>query len=416
MIHYMIKAGVRIFMCGMLFFLTDISFAQNNTSSPYSIFGIGEIETRDFGRTAGMGNVGIGLKSTNFLNQRNPAGLSGIDTLTFILDVAGSVKFSKFITTSEEEKTSNFNFKNLAAGFRISKMWTTGVGLSPFSSVGYDISGDQYVEGAPGSYKMYFSGSGGINKFYWANSLELFKGLSIGATASFLFGTITHNETTSAMNIRNTYAANKIYFDFGLQYSHLIGQYTYVTVGGVYGYKTDIKLSPQVYITDSYGNVLKDQVTGDNKSYIPQSFGAGFSISRNKRDYQWLLAVDYKRQQWSVDKTYRSGIKYTDSDIYSFGLQLIPNTKRAENYFQVIRYQIGGMINNSYMQINGHQLQDYSFSVGLGLPFRNRTYINVALNMGQAATGYTGGIKENYTLLSVNLSLIELWFAKQKYE
>jgi hypothetical protein len=112
---------------------------------------------------------------------------------------------------------------------------------------------------------------------------------------------------------------------------------------------------------------------------------------------------------------------YSDSHVYSVGLQITPNTKRPENYFQFIRYQIGACYNQSYLKVEGHQLEDYSLSLGVGLPFSNQvrrtiSYVNVAINAGESRTGERGGITERYILLSVNLSLIDNWLAKRQWD
>ena len=44
-----------------------VTSAQNNTNSPYSIFGIGELEHTDGGRNMGMGGTGAALRSNIFL-------------------------------------------------------------------------------------------------------------------------------------------------------------------------------------------------------------------------------------------------------------------------------------------------------------------------------------------------------------
>ena len=62
-------------------------FAQNSTSSPYSGFGIGELETAAGGRNAGMGETGIALRSGLFFNSANPASLTSIEPQSFLLDM-----------------------------------------------------------------------------------------------------------------------------------------------------------------------------------------------------------------------------------------------------------------------------------------------------------------------------------------
>lgn len=47
--------------------------AQNTTNLPTSMYGVGELSAGDGGRYAGMGNTGIALNRTGFLNTLNPA-------------------------------------------------------------------------------------------------------------------------------------------------------------------------------------------------------------------------------------------------------------------------------------------------------------------------------------------------------
>ena len=412
----MIKKGILLWL--MLLFLSNLQ-AQNSTSSPLSIFGIGELEIRDFGRTTGMGSVGIGYRSENFLNRRNPAGLNGIDTLRFILDISAALKISTFITTSEKIQSTDFNFKSLAVGVRLSKKWTSSVGLSPYSNVGYNMVGFDQIQGTDQS-KINYAGSGGVNKFYWANAFEIIRGFSLGVTSSYIFGNFTHSEAKDIYTIQDMYNVSKIYFDFGAQYSHWFGTHTQLTAGGVYGYKSEMPIQrTQMHISNNA--IELNRRKPDQISYIPEFYGAGFSILRNKKEAEWIFAADYLYRNSSVDTSRDKVFTYSDSHTYSAGLQFTPNVNRAENYFQIIRFQLGACYNQSYLKVNGSQLEDYSVSLGLGLPFFNQmrrtvSYVNVAVNVGESGTGKRGGITERYVLLSVNLSLIERWFAKYQFD
>ena len=415
--HIMIKQTkiFLIFSCMFLFLYTDAK-AQSGTSSPLSIFGIGEIETRDFGRTVGMGNAGIGFQSENFLNRRNPAGLSGIDTLRFVLDISAAIKFSEFITSAHQQRTNDFNFKNLAVGVRVGKRWTSSVGLAPYSNVGYHLKDPIVINGTDDHLDADYSGSGGVNRFYWANACELFRGFSLGVTASYLFGNITHNEDMEIISKKMMYSVNKIYFDFGAQYSHWFGKYTNVTVGGIYGYKSKMAIQQTETITSNTGTD-RNQRNPDIKSYVPETYGAGFSILRNKKPTEWIVAADYQYRKWSADHTSRhKTLSYTDSRIYSVGLQVTPNKQHGEKRLHYTRFQLGASYNQSYLKVKGYQLDDYSVSMGVGIPFSALSYVNIAVNVGESRTGQRGGISERYVLLSVNLSLIERWFAKYQWE
>ena len=150
---------------------------------------------------------------------------------------------------------------------------------------------------------------------------------------------------------------------------------------------------------------------------MPEFYGAGISLYGAEISAEWTVAIDYYQQNWSVNKEKLHGLRFADSHIYNAGFQIIPNTKRPTNYLQIMSYQIGACYNESYLNINGYPLKDYSVSVGVGLPvMMGISRINVAVTLGQSGTGQRGGITENYALLSVNLSLLEIWFKKVKYD
>ena len=401
-----------VFLLLVIMFLPDAK-SQNSTSSPFSIFGIGEIESRSFGRTTGMGDVGIGYQSENFLNKHNPAALSGIDTLRFIIDVSAAVKISNFVTGSGNNQTTNFSFKSMAAGVRLTKKWTSSVGLSPFSNVGYTLKDQQHVEGTLDSYNdILFTGSGGINTFYWANAYELFRGFSLGITSSYIFGNITHIEETKIFSIKTTHNVSKINFDFGGQYKHQFGNHTSITVGGIYSNEAPHSIQRSKTIS-SYMQIERSERLPDLKSFFPQSYGGGFSILRNKKNAEWIFAADYKCQNWSADKASYDKMTYTDSHVYKAGIQFTPNTKRPDKYIHVMRFQLGACYNKSYLNVSGHQMEDYSLSAGLGFPFRNSSYVNITANVGESQIGKRGS--ERYILFSINLSLIDRWFAKYQW-
>ena len=52
--------------------------AQNMTSSPVSMFGLGELSTGEGGIYSGLGGVGIALRGENVINSANPASLTGL--------------------------------------------------------------------------------------------------------------------------------------------------------------------------------------------------------------------------------------------------------------------------------------------------------------------------------------------------
>ncbi|MCC8144260.1 MAG: hypothetical protein LIO97_10510 [Tannerellaceae bacterium] len=76
-------------------------WAQNNTNSPYTRFGYGELANRSLGAGRAMGGVGFGLRSAKQINPLNPASYSAIDSLTFLFDVGVIGQFSWYSDNNE---------------------------------------------------------------------------------------------------------------------------------------------------------------------------------------------------------------------------------------------------------------------------------------------------------------------------
>ncbi|MDN5291603.1 MAG: hypothetical protein PWQ06_1842, partial [Anaerophaga sp.] len=62
------------------------TYAQKKTYSPFSRYGIGELNTAGYGQNAGMANTGIGVRTNEHLNFMNPASYSAIDTMSFFFE------------------------------------------------------------------------------------------------------------------------------------------------------------------------------------------------------------------------------------------------------------------------------------------------------------------------------------------
>ncbi len=106
----MIKRQSFVLMLFSICFVLNIQ--AQTTYSPYSMLGLGEIENRDYGRTSGMANIGIGIRDFDYLNPSNPAGISGLDSLKFIMDISVSGKQSYFSGKGKTDGAFNGNLKN----------------------------------------------------------------------------------------------------------------------------------------------------------------------------------------------------------------------------------------------------------------------------------------------------------------
>lgn len=138
-------------------------------SSPYSLIGIGDLESSSYSRLSGMANTGLSLRSGKTLLFANPASLSGLDDHFFIFEVAmrgKSVSYSGTAIDATNNKNSDFTFKKVSAGIKIKPWWGSSVGLAPFSGVNYLFNVQKSIEGATSFYNAAYDGNGGVNQVY----------------------------------------------------------------------------------------------------------------------------------------------------------------------------------------------------------------------------------------------------------
>lgn len=160
---------MRAIKYGWLFCLSLLPFSavtQNvMTSSPYSMFGVGEIMAGLHGANAGMGGVAIGMRGKMLINTDNPAGLAGLDTCRLFAEASAFAKWESYRSKGDDNQAFTGNFSRFAMAGRIMPRWYMAVGLTPYSSVGYYFQSTQELEGSPGSYyTSSFSGDGGCRR------------------------------------------------------------------------------------------------------------------------------------------------------------------------------------------------------------------------------------------------------------
>ncbi len=69
-------------------------YGYNNTNSPYTRYGLGQLAPQRPGNSSGMGGVAYALRNGINVNFTNPASYTAIDSLTFIFD--GGVDPAKY--------------------------------------------------------------------------------------------------------------------------------------------------------------------------------------------------------------------------------------------------------------------------------------------------------------------------------
>lgn len=399
--------------------------AQTNTSSPYSMFGVGDLNPEGLAKTRALGGTGIALPTEMTLNPTNPASYYSIDSLSFLTDISLDYKRSKFMSGSAKQYGNNVGLGNLAFGFRNTSWWKNSIGIAPFSSVGNNINVKGTLEGSvDGSNNLDINvqGTGGLNKVYWGNAFKVTPNLALGVNLSFIFGSIKQTQYISNSQLFTgdlTYEDNiymgKLYVNYGAQYAFKVTNKIKGGLGVIYGSSCKLNLNHELTTLDNSGNKLLDNVTSESSFTLPGYFGAGFYL---KLDDKLLLAGDYKFSNWAKSKPLESTIRFANTNNLNFGLEYTPSVSFRDHGLKKLNYRIGGYINPSYLVINGQQLNDRGFTAGLGIPLmQKKIFFNLAYQYGKKGVDSGSGIiNEYYQRFNISITLFDFWFVKPKFD
>ena len=395
--------------------MTMWAAAQGSSTSPYSRVGYGLLSDNASSIQRSMGGVGYAMQNGRVVNAMNPASYSQVDSLTFLWDVG--VDLTNL--WSKENSKSGYNFGGgldyLTGQFRITKRFGGSLGLVPFSSVGYTF-GNKLDNG-----EEFRGGSGGLAQLYLGAGYELFKGLSLGANFSYLFGTTTNSTSVtdeSSAVFNRVMEVRDWNVQVGLQYALHLGTADRLVFGATYQPNKSLHGHTWGTIYDLQDNDI-DTVgyTGLKGKYeLPHTIGVGVSYEWNHR---LLGEVDFTYQKWA-DAKYsplqgfeEGGMKFDNRWKAAAGLQYTPN--RRGSYVGAMMFRVGGFYNHDYMNIRGNNVRDYGASIGVGLPVPSgKTMVNIGLEWKHRYTAPTSLIKEDYLNITIGVNVNEMWFWKNK--
>lgn len=408
-------ASIIIFVCCL-----GIAKAQN-TSSPYSIIGIGDLETSYFNRTSGMANTGIAYRNERSILINNPASLSDLQNQLFMVE--GYAR-GRFVTYTGNSLTApitdkDFSVERLSIGMRITKWWGSSLGLVPFSTSNYAFSGTKDLLGGNSTLPVEYDGSGGVNRFYFANGFKITKNLSIGVNTSYLVGSLQQNDTltstdlsTAVYTTKNIYIRN-LFVEYGLQYHIPVSKKWEVNIGATYSSKTDLQAQYSALVKDEKGDTLSNRITQNTYFTLPNSTGVGISVTKNK---QLTFVADYRYQNWSSLNINGGNYQLVNSSRYSAGVEYSKLKEYLRNSYELFNLQAGVFYNNSYLKIYNQQITDRGFTLGAGFNSKRST-LSYNFSFEYGVRGSQSLIKQQYTGFTIGLSYKDLWFTRgRKYD
>ena len=400
----------------------NVLFGQNNTSTPYSLFGLGVENKTATGGLTGLGNTGIAQSNQFEINIYNPASLGNILQKSFLYEFGLNGTYSTLKTNISSETTSNGNISHIAIAFPIKKDWGMSIGLLPFTKTGYNIDIENAIEGSTDTYITRITGTGGLNKFYLSTGFKVVKNLSLGVDVSFLFGLIEQESqiyTGSFVSISDQNHYGGVKLKTGLQYKLPTIKGLETTIGATLELPTSLSgtQTRTSYKTTSSGSeiAIEDEVESDLANFeLPFSFGLGITSVINKK---FTTSLDYRKLLWSETDQQQNNEQYANQSIYAFGLEYV-SVKNKFNYLSNIKYRVGFNYNTGFLKISNQQIDSYFVSFGLGLPMKKNSNdnFNISYSYGREGTLNNKLIQENFHKLTLNLNFVGKWFNKKRID
>jgi hypothetical protein len=422
------------FLLAVLIILPALLFAQfnNNTSSPYSRFGIGELQPYSFGRTTAMGGASLASRNNQQINLANPASYTAVDSLGFMFEFGLTARFSRYSNDITSMDANDINFRYFAMNFQIANWLATSLGLTPYSDVGYDVEVTNEVTNAGTVLHKYY-GEGSLSKAFIGLAIEPVKNISVGANLNYLFGMLNRNSETFFLTAPGFYNSQKFEslrlrdfsLSFGAQATIPLSDNQRFTVAAVFenpkytGFYSDVR-SKAIQVQQGNSAVSdskRDTINFQNQISVqlPMAYGVGISyVKANSVE----INADYYRQAWSDVNLPGSGNEVlTNLDKFAMGAEWIPNRFSIRSYMNRIAYRAGAKYERSYLTLEGQQINDLGITFGVGLPvYRSNSTINISAELGRKGTKQHNLVLENYARLNLSMNLYDLWFIQRRFD
>ena len=405
--------------------------------SPYSVFGLGELEKEGSAYNKSMGGTGIATRNKRFINYTNPAAVTARDTLAFMADFGLEQKNTLYRQGDLRSANNTFNIHNFVMSFPIYRSSAFMVGLTPFSDVGYDFSSveeRQDIIGNTGNIAYDSRGTGSVYQLFVGAGVTFWKRLSLGAEYLYYFGNIDRitrmdymNTSYRSVRTGNELAVRASTGKFGLQYEQKLGGNVSMIVGATYrmsakmnGYSTNYRYATQSSVVDTLTHRVDTLAYGN--LCFGDEIGVGISV---KGGDKWHAEFNYLRSGWEksgmdtapgFSAIGDSKFSTATSQSYRLGFEFVPNRNDIRYYMKRCAYRAGVYYDQAYYKLDGNNINSMGITLGMTLPvFRWYNGLTVGLDLGQKASTREGIIRERYAKIAIGFNVHDIWFQKPRY-
>lgn len=404
-----------------LIFVSGV-FAQDDfpAGSPYTIFGIGDLNYSTAIRTTSMGIQGISLTG-NYLNNLNPAALSKIPYTSF--SVLFNYNFLKSSNAVTSVSSSNGNAFGINIGIPISQEqgWSLALGFNPYSLINYKIINNSSSLGE--TVKQTYAGRGGVSRINIGMSYTLLKSISLGADFNYAFGDIkdlklvefTSSSGFTPTRILREYDYTGTYFKGGaiIEIDKLfkLKKSNEFTIGFLY----ESPLTLKSKLDGIYTSSISTDTVSIEKGDIDIPARIGFGITK-KVGNRYMLSSDILMQNWSNFLSY--GIvqpNYQSAMRIGAGVEIQP-IENTEKTWDKLTYRFGGFYETSYYTVNGESINRIGINAGIGIPISKYNSLDFGVSVSTRGKTENGLIKDDMIKLTAGINFGELWFVRPKDE
>ena len=443
------------------------SEAQLNTISPYSRFGIGELEPQTPSFGYGLSGSMVALSTPFSVNFTNPASYSSLARPVFQTGL--TTKYFQLENSEVRERNSLSKLNEISIGIPLGKGFGAAFGVLPFSSVGYELSENSVIlpDGTSAEYR--YSGNGGYTKGFLGTSYKknYFKDRAVVTAKGLVVDTVKYLNSSFSLGINGNllfgsadYGRNVIYDELSGIYhrkesrSVTIGdgsltfgalfkknvriRHEYrkgesvkvsdwdVTAGLSYSLENNVGITSENLIQNAnYSSALDDLNAQDTVFYsgevdgeiiLPAELRAGLVFSFvNEKERQLEVSMEWKNQNW---ENYSNSLedlggldRYGNANSYSFGLQLTPRPAGSSNmpWYMTTIYQMGVRYGDSYLRFSDKALTEQRVSLSVSIPFlgsNSYSRLNLGMDFGTCGSTDSGLIKETSFNSYIGISIM----------
>lgn len=406
-----------------------------NIFSPYTMYGMGDLNLEGGAYNRPMGGIGLGMRDPYQLNTQNPASMSSMLRKTALFNFSGVGQNTYSKTPSSSTTYNTFNIHDLGLAVPLGRGIGMAFSMNPVSSVGYT---SQFIDDTPniiediGAVTYDYTGDGGITQVSLDLGVQVAKGFSLGASMHYWFGNIErqYNSLVNSYLYPTTYRGvfsldkmnlSKLLFTFGAQYGFMIGKNKTLTFGATYRPKSTasnrhhretLSLGSSSVDTVFFGNTREDLT-------IPAKMAGGLYY----QSIRFTAGFDYSRQDWegAYDIPDGQNITLGVQEVYKVGFSFTPNRFDIRRALNRWTYKIGARYGTNYLRMNGQKLHDIAFSFGVDFALKKGSYsrLGLGIELGQRGsnTVKVGQVRERYFNIFAALNLFgdDYWFVRPKY-